>query len=161
MKFSTSLGSSNARPFPDYSPRKPSVTDTDFVHHISTTIKQRRAEPFRRILKPFESKFRPDHLIWVLMSIRDDYKLVLDFFDWARLRRDPSLESLCIVVHIAVASKDLRMAHRLVFEFWEKPHLDVGNSFDRFTERLGVYNKVGGNEYAKGVRLGRKDRVRG
>lgn len=27
--------------------------------------------------------------------------------------------------------------------------------------RLGVYNKVGGNEYAKGVRLGRKDRVRG
>ena len=85
VKFSTSLGSSNARPFPDYSPRKPSVTDTDFVHHISTTIKQRRAEPFRRILKPFESKFRPDHLIWVLMNIRDDYKLVLDFFNWARL----------------------------------------------------------------------------
>ena len=41
-----------------------------------------------------------------------------------------------MVVQIAVASKDLRMAHRLVFEFWEKSHLDVGNSFDRFTERL-------------------------
>ncbi|KAG5091386.1 hypothetical protein JHK82_050164 [Glycine max] len=77
------------------------MPDTDFVHHISTTIKQCCAEPLRRILKPFESKFKPDHLIW-----------------------------------IAVASKDLRMAHRLVFEFWEKSHLDVGNSFDRFTERL-------------------------
>ncbi|KOM28209.1 hypothetical protein LR48_Vigan511s003200 [Vigna angularis] len=136
VKFSSSLGLSNARPFPDYSPRKPSVKDTDFVHHISTTVKQRRSEPLRRILKPFEAKFKPDHFIWVLMNIKDDYKLVLDFFNWTRLRRDPSLEALCIVVHIAVASKDLRTAHRLVFEFWEKPHLDVGNSFAEFTERL-------------------------
>ncbi|XP_061365224.1 pentatricopeptide repeat-containing protein At1g05670, mitochondrial [Gastrolobium bilobum] len=135
---SSSLGSSSTstRPFPDYSPRKPAIRDTELVHHISTAIKQRRSEPLRRILKPYESKFRPDHLIWVLMDIKNDYKLVLDFFNWARSRRETTLEALCIVVQIAVASKDLKIAHRLIFEFWAKPHLDVSHSFAHFTERL-------------------------
>ncbi|KAF7809217.1 glutathione S-transferase U17-like [Senna tora] len=59
--------------FPDYSPKKPAIKDTELVHHISTTIKLRRSEPLRRVLKPYESKFKPDHLIWVLMDIKNDY----------------------------------------------------------------------------------------
>ncbi|XP_020975911.1 pentatricopeptide repeat-containing protein At1g05670, mitochondrial [Arachis ipaensis] len=130
------FGPSNPRPFPDYSLKKPTVTDTHFVHRISTTIKQRRSEPLRRILKPYESKFKPDHFIWVLMDIKNDYNLVLDFFNWARLRRDPSLEALCIVLQISVAARDLRMAQRLVSEFWGRPRLNAHQVFDVFTERL-------------------------
>lgn len=70
------------------------------------------------------------------MSIKNDYKLVLDFFDWACLRREPSLEARCIVVQIATASKDLKMVHGLIREFWEKPNLDVSLSFTNFAEKL-------------------------
>ncbi|KAH7515846.1 hypothetical protein FEM48_Zijuj10G0069500 [Ziziphus jujuba var. spinosa] len=131
-----SSSSTNIRPFPDYSPKKPTIRDAEFVHHISTTIKLRRSESLRRILKSYESKFRPDHLIWIFMSIKHDYKLVLDFFDWACLRREPSLEARCIVVQIATASKDLKMVHGLIREFWEKPNLDVSLSFTNFAEKL-------------------------
>ncbi|KAK0574708.1 hypothetical protein LWI29_027793 [Acer saccharum] len=129
-------GSTNTRPFPDYSPKKPTIRDAELVHQISTAIKLRRYEPLRRVLKPYEVKFRSDHLIWVLMNIRGDYRLVLDFFDWACLRRDPNLESRCIVIQIAAASKDLKTAHYLIRNFWEKPNLDVSLSYAHFVERL-------------------------
>ncbi|MCI03013.1 pentatricopeptide repeat-containing protein mitochondrial-like, partial [Trifolium medium] len=135
--------STTPRPFPDYSPRNPSVTDTDLIRHVTTTIKRRRLEPLRRVLKPYESRFKPSHLIWVLINIKNDYKLVLNFFNWAKSRSHeqqqqlhPTLESLCIVVHIAVASNDVETAKRLVFEFWAKPRLDVLKSFELFTEKL-------------------------
>ncbi|CAK8561566.1 unnamed protein product [Lathyrus sativus] len=132
--------STTPRPFPDYSPRNPSVTDTDLIRHITTTIKRRRLEPFRRVLKPYESRFKPSHFIWVLINIKDDYQLVLNLFNWVKSRSQqqlhPTLESLCIVVHIAVASNDIETAKRLVFEFWATPRLDVSKSFDVFSERL-------------------------
>ncbi|GMY26109.1 pentatricopeptide repeat-containing protein At1g05670, mitochondrial [Fagus crenata] len=141
-------GSTHARPFPDYSPKRPTIRDSEFVHQISTTIKLRRSEPLRRILKPYESKFRPDHLIWVLMNIKNDYKLVLDFFDWVCLRRDPTLEARCIVVQIAVASKDLKLAHELIREFWAKPNLDIGLSYTHFVDRLiYTYKDWGSDPY--------------
>ncbi|KAM7471241.1 hypothetical protein LguiA_009424 [Lonicera macranthoides] len=144
----SSLGSTSARPFPDYSPKKPTIKDSELIYHISTAIKQRRFEPFRRILRPFESRFRQDHLIWVLMSIKSDYKLVLDFFDWSCLRKDPSLEARCIVIQLSVAAKDSKMAHRLIHDFWTKPHLDVTHSFDRFVEKLiYTYKDWGSNPY--------------
>ena len=138
--------STDARPFPDYSPKKPTIRDSEFVYQISTVIKLRRSEPLRRILKPYESKFRPDHLIWVLMDIKNDYKLVLDFFDWVCLRRDPTLEARCIVVQIAVASKDLKLAHELIHEFWAKPNLDIGLSYSHFVDRLIYTYKDWGSE---------------
>lgn len=128
--------SPNSRPFPNYSPKKPTIKDSELVHHISTAIKLRRSEPLLRVLKPYESKFRSDHLIWVLMNIKGDYGLVVDFFEWACLRRDPTLEARCIVVQIAVASKDLKMARKLIHDFWSKPNLDIGLSFGHFVERL-------------------------
>ncbi|KAF2282547.1 hypothetical protein GH714_043755 [Hevea brasiliensis] len=131
-----SSSSINTRPFPDYSPKKPTIKDSELVHQISKAIKLRRSEPLCRILKPYESKFRSDHLIWVLMNIKNDYELVLNFFDWARLLRDPNLEARCIVVQIAVASKDLKMAHELIFDFWSKPNLDISLSFTHFVDRL-------------------------
>lgn len=81
-----------ARPFPDYSPKKSSIRDSELVQHVSTSIKQRYSEHIRRVLKPFESKIKPDHIVWVLMTIKNDYKLVIDFFDWWCQRRDPSIE---------------------------------------------------------------------
>ncbi|KAJ0095118.1 hypothetical protein Patl1_16297 [Pistacia atlantica] len=141
-------GSPNTRPFPDYSPKKPTIRDAEFVHQISTAVKLHRFEPLRRILKPYESKFRPDHVIWVLMNIRSDYKLVLDFFDWACLRKDPNLEVRCIVIQLAVASKDLKTAHWLIHEFWAKPNLDVSLSFTHFVERLiYTYKDWGSNPH--------------
>ncbi|KAG5521081.1 hypothetical protein RHGRI_033590 [Rhododendron griersonianum] len=133
----SSLSSAHSRPFPDYSPKKPTIKDSEFIHQISTTVKHRRAEPLLRVLKPYESRFRPDHLIWVLMKIRGDYRLVLDFFDWVCLRRDPSMESICIVVHIAVAAKDPEKAHGLIRDFWvKKTHLGNSVLFAQFVERL-------------------------
>lgn len=128
--------SANTRPFPNYSPKKPTVKDSELVHQISNAIKLRRSEPVCRVLKPYESKFRSDHLIWVLMNIKGEYRLVLDFFEWACLRRDPTLEARCIVIQIAVASKDLKMAHQLIHDFWSKPDLDIGLSFSYILERL-------------------------
>ena len=93
--------SAGARPFPDYTPRKPTIRDSEVVQGISKTIKQRRFETLRHVLRPFESKFKPDHLIWVLMNIKDDYELVFNFYEWACLHREPSLE--IIAIHIAVA----------------------------------------------------------
>lgn len=133
---SFALGSTNTRPFPDYSPKRPTIRDSEIVHQISTAIKLRCSEPLRHTLKPFESKFRPDHLIWVLMDIRSDYRLVLDFFDWACLRREPNLEARCIVVQISVAAKDLKTAHGLIHDFWAKPNLDASIAFTHFVERL-------------------------
>ncbi|KAG2267262.1 hypothetical protein Bca52824_061817 [Brassica carinata] len=83
--ISSSTVTDTTRPFPDYSPKKPSVRDTELVHQIANVIKLRRAEPLRRSLKPYECKFKTDHLIWVLMKIRSDYALF--FFEWARSRR--------------------------------------------------------------------------
>ncbi|KAK3027862.1 hypothetical protein RJ639_041496 [Escallonia herrerae] len=144
----SSCGSATARPFPDYSPKRPTIRESELVYHVSTTIKQRCCEPLHRILKPFESKFRPDHFIWVLMNIKDDYKLVLDFFDWLCLRRDPSLEARCIVIQIAAAAMDPDMAHRLLRDFWTKPNLDVSLSFARFVEKLiYTYKDWGSNSY--------------
>lgn len=131
-----SSGSTTARPFPDYSPKKPTIKDSELIYHISTTIKLRRTEPLHRILKPYESKFRPDHLIWVLMNIKNDYKLVLDFFDWACLRRDPTLQARCIVVQVAVASGDLKKAHGLIGDVCSKPNLETSIWFIRFAEQL-------------------------
>ncbi|KAE8716504.1 hypothetical protein F3Y22_tig00110114pilonHSYRG00148 [Hibiscus syriacus] len=74
--------------------------------------------------------------MWVLMTIKDDYGLVLDFFEWACLRRDPTFEARCIIVQIAVASKDLKMAHQLIHDFWSKPDLDIRLAFSCFLERL-------------------------
>ncbi|CAJ2668757.1 unnamed protein product [Trifolium pratense] len=135
--------STTPRPFPDYSPRNPSVvTDTHLIRHVTTTIKRRRLEPLRRVLKPYESRFKPSHLTWVLINIKNDYKLALNFFNWAKSRSHeqqllhPTLESLCIVVHIAVASNDVGTAKRLVYEFWARPRLDVLKYFELFTERL-------------------------
>ncbi|KAL8138209.1 hypothetical protein V2J09_004210 [Rumex salicifolius] len=48
------------------------------------------------------------------MNIKNDYKLVLDLFNWVCMRREPSLEARCIVIHIAVVSKDLNMARKLI-----------------------------------------------
>ncbi|GMN48074.1 hypothetical protein TIFTF001_017245 [Ficus carica] len=141
-----SASSTNTRPFPDYSPKKPTIKDAELVHHITTTIKLRRSEPLRRVLKPYESKFRSDHLIWTLMNIRNDYDLVLDFFDWACVRREPTLEARCIIVQIATASKDLKMAHRLILDFWKKPNLDISLSFTHFLERLTYTYKDWGSD---------------
>ncbi|KAL6192428.1 hypothetical protein ACLB2K_033516 [Fragaria x ananassa] len=141
-----SSGSTDMRPFPDYSPKRPTIKDAELVHGISTTIKLRRFEPLRRILKHYESKFRSDHLIWVLMNIKSDYKLVLDLFDWACLRRDPTLEARCIVVHIAAASNDLKTAHGLIRDFWAKPKLDVSLSCTHFSDRLIYTYKDWGSE---------------
>ncbi|KAL3577729.1 hypothetical protein D5086_019233, partial [Populus alba] len=138
--------SSNTRPFPNYSPKKPTILDAQLVHQISNAIKLRHSEPLRHILKSYESKFRSDHLIWVLMNIRHDYKLALDFFDWACLRRDPNLEARCIIVQIAVASKDLKLAHDLICDFWEKPNLDFDVSFTHFVDRLIYTYKQWGSD---------------
>lgn len=109
--------STNSRPFPDYSPRKPTIRDSELVQYISSSITQRRSEKLGHVLRPFESKFRPDHIIWVLMRVKNDYKLVLDFYKWAYLHREPSLEVRGIVIHLAVASSDSEMAHSLIYEF--------------------------------------------
>ncbi|WZZ44288.1 hypothetical protein YC2023_040547 [Brassica napus] len=82
--LSSSTITDTTRPFPDYSPKKPSVRDTELVHQIANVIKLRRTEPLRRSLKPYECKFKTDHLVWVLMKI---------FFEWARSRRDSTLEA--------------------------------------------------------------------
>lgn len=143
LSFSTLT---DTRPFPDYSPKKASVRDTEFVHQITNVIKLRRAEPLRRSLKPYECKFKTDHLIWVLMKIKCDYRLVLDFFDWARSRRDSNLESLCIVIHLAVASKDLKVAQSLISSFWERPKLNVTDSFVQFFDLLVYTYKDWGSD---------------
>ena len=70
------------------------------------------------------------------MNVKNDYRLVLDFFDWSCLRRDPSLEARCIVIQIAVAAKDSAMAHRLMHDYWTNPNLDVDLSFPQFLEKL-------------------------
>ncbi|KAG4109668.1 hypothetical protein ERO13_D13G000560v2, partial [Gossypium hirsutum] len=101
--------SANTRPFPDYSPKKPT---------------------------PYESKFRSNYLIWVLMNIKGEYTLVLDFFEWACLHRDPTLKARCIVFQIDAASKDLKMAHQLIHDFWSKPDLDIDLSFSYILDRL-------------------------
>ncbi|CAL5357988.1 unnamed protein product [Camellia sinensis] len=138
----------SSRPFPDYSPKKPTIRDSELTNQITTTIKQRRSEPLRRVLKPYESKFKPHHLIWVLINIKKDYKLVLDFFDWACLRKNPSIESLCIVIQIAVAARDLKTARRLIWDFLMKPNLDVSVVFAHFVERLiYVYKDWGSNPF--------------
>lgn len=126
-RFSSSW-SSGVRSFPDYSSKKPSIKDSEFVHHISTILKQRCSEPLRRILKPIETKFRSDHLIWVLMDIRNDYRLVINLFDWSCIRRCPSLEACCIVIHLAVAANDLNMAQKLFHDFWTRPSTDGSTS---------------------------------
>ncbi|MFQ6642043.1 hypothetical protein Gotur_017129, partial [Gossypium turneri] len=77
--------SANTRPFPDYSPKKPTVKDSEL----------------------------------------GEYTLVLDFFEWACLHRDPTLEARCIVIQIDAASKDLKMAHQLIHDFWSKLDLDI------------------------------------
>ncbi|OMO67803.1 hypothetical protein CCACVL1_20303 [Corchorus capsularis] len=128
--------SSNTRPFPDYSPKKPTIRDSDLVRQISVAIKARRSQPLFCVLKPYQLKFRSDHLIWVLMNIKGDYGLVLDFFEWACLHRGPTLEARCIIVQIVVASKDTEMARQLIHDFWLKPKADVGQSFCRFVECL-------------------------
>ncbi|MBA0786992.1 hypothetical protein Gotri_026708, partial [Gossypium trilobum] len=46
--------------------------------------------------QPYESKFRSNYLIWVLMNIKGEYTLVFDFFEWACLLRDPTLEALLV-----------------------------------------------------------------
>ncbi|TYG63102.1 hypothetical protein ES288_D06G001000v1, partial [Gossypium darwinii] len=107
--------SANTRLFPDYSPKKPTVKDSEL---------------------PYESKFRSNYLIWVLMNIKGKYTLVLDFFEWACLHRDPTLKARCIVIQIDAASKDLKMAHQLIHDFWSKPDLDIGLSFSYILERL-------------------------
>ncbi|KAH7570179.1 hypothetical protein JRO89_XS05G0063000 [Xanthoceras sorbifolium] len=45
------------RPFPDYSPKKPTIRNAELVYQISTAIKLRRYEPLHRVLKPYKSKF--------------------------------------------------------------------------------------------------------
>ncbi|CAF1945463.1 unnamed protein product [Brassica oleracea] len=144
--LSSSTITDTTRPFPDYSPKKPSVRDTELVHQIANVIKLRRAEPLRRSLKPYECKFKTDHLVWVLMKIRSDYSLVLDFFEWARSRRDSTLEGLCIVTHLAVACKDLRVAHSMIRSFWERPKLSVADSFVQFFELLVYTYKDWGSD---------------
>ena len=142
---------STTRNFPNYSPRKPILQDSKLVHRISIAIKQRRSEPLRRVLKPYESKFQDDHLVWVLMSIRNDYILVLNFFEWACLRRDPSLEARCILAQIAIASKDMKMARKLIQDFWVNPNLDVGVSFGHFVEQFivsGILRVSGSSEHS-------------
>ncbi|PPD73960.1 hypothetical protein GOBAR_DD29105 [Gossypium barbadense] len=101
--------SANTRPFPDYSPKKPT---------------------------PYESKFRSNYLIWVLMNIKGEYTLVLDFFEWACLHRDPTLKARCIVFQIDAAFKYLKMAHQLIHDFWSKPDLDIDLSFSYILDRL-------------------------
>lgn len=120
---------SSSRPFPDYSPKKPTIRDSDFVHQISTSIKQRRLEPLPRVLKPFELHFKPDHFIWVLAKIRNDFSLVLGFFDWARARKKLSLEAQCIVAHISIAYKHPETAHSLIRD------LLMGRNLDKFSVR--------------------------
>ncbi|KAL5759641.1 hypothetical protein ACOSQ2_018479 [Xanthoceras sorbifolium] len=61
-------GSTNNRPFPDYSPKKPTIRNAELVYQISTA----KVTPVR---------------------------LVLDFFDWACLCRDPNLESYLSYAH--------------------------------------------------------------
>ncbi|KAB2023194.1 hypothetical protein ES319_D06G000200v1 [Gossypium barbadense] len=117
--------SANTRLFPDYSPKKPTVKDSELVHQISNAIKLRRSEPLSS-----------NYLIWVLMNIKGKYTLVLDFFEWACLHRDPTLKARCIVIQIDAASKDLKMAHQLIHDFWSKPDLDIGLSFSYILERL-------------------------
>ncbi|XP_073020092.1 uncharacterized protein [Primulina eburnea] len=136
FRMLSSFGSTTIRSFPDYSPKKPSIRDSEFVHHISTVIKQRCYEHLRRILKPYESKFRPDHIIWVLMEIKNDYKLVLNFFDWYCIRRDPSFEVCCIIIQIAVAAKDLKLAQKLFHDLLTKSNADGNISFSQFLEKL-------------------------
>ncbi|KAK6922089.1 Pentatricopeptide repeat [Dillenia turbinata] len=131
-----SFFSTDHRPFPDYSPKKPTIRDTELVNRITTVIKQRRSESLRKVLKSYESSFKTDHFIWVLMNIKNDYRLCLDFFDWACLRREPNLESRCIVIQLAVASKDAKMAHELMRDSWEKSSFDACHSFKHFFERL-------------------------
>ncbi|KAJ6771289.1 MITOCHONDRIAL GROUP I INTRON SPLICING FACTOR CCM1 [Salix koriyanagi] len=80
------------------------------------------------------------------MNIRHDYKLVLDFFDWACLRREANLEARCIIVQIAVASKDLKLARDLICAFWTKPNLDFGVSFTHFVDRLIYTYKEWGSD---------------
>lgn len=131
--------------FPDYSSKKPSIRDSEFVHHISTVIKQRCYEHLRRILKPIESKFRPAHTIWVLMEIKNDYRLVLNFFDWSCIRREPSFEVSCIIIQIAVSAKDLKMAQKLFHDLLTKPDADGNISFSQFLEKLIYTNKDWGS----------------
>ncbi|KAB1993041.1 hypothetical protein ES319_D13G000700v1, partial [Gossypium barbadense] len=116
--------SANTRPFPDYSPKKPTVKDSKFVHQISNAIKLRRSEPLS------------NYLIWVLMNIKGEYTLVLDFFEWACLHRDPTLKARCIVFQIDAAFKYLKMAHQLIHDFWSKPDLDIDLSFSYILDRL-------------------------
>ncbi|KAL5826538.1 hypothetical protein ACOSQ4_018335 [Xanthoceras sorbifolium] len=59
-------GSTNNRPFPDYSPKKPTIRNAELVYQISTAIKLRRYEPLHRVLKPYKSKFRSD---WFWISL--------------------------------------------------------------------------------------------
>ena len=134
------------RPFPDYSPRKPTIRDSELVQYISSTIKQRRSETLGHVLKPFESEFRPEHIIWVLMNIKNDYNILLNFYKWVCLRREPSLEVRCIVIHAAVASKDSKTAHDLIYDFWVKPNLDVSDSFSYFVEKLIYTYKEWGSD---------------
>ncbi|KAI3864826.1 hypothetical protein MKW92_019390 [Papaver armeniacum] len=55
------------------------------------------------------------------MKIKYDYSLVFSFFDWARLRKDTTLEA---------------RSHELTYEFWRKPNLDINVSFSNFFEQL-------------------------
>ncbi|KAL6571872.1 hypothetical protein OROHE_002741 [Orobanche hederae] len=148
VRSSSSFEPTGSRSFPDYSPKKPTIKDSEFVHRISTVIKQRCNETFRRILKPFESKFRPDHLIWVLMEVKNDYNLVVNLFEWSGIRRYPSLEARCIFIQIAASSKDLKMAQKLFHEFWTKPNVHGNTSVSQFLEKLiYTYKDWGSNPY--------------
>ncbi|CAH9090217.1 unnamed protein product [Cuscuta epithymum] len=138
----------DSRPFPDYSPKKPSIRDAKLVHQVSNTVKQRRCETLNSTLNPFERNFRSDHFIWVLMNIKNDYKLVLDLYNWWSLRSKPSLEARCVVAHIATSAKDTETSRGLIRGFWVKPSLDINLSFVNFFDMLVyTYKDWGSNPY--------------
>ncbi|KAK8946240.1 hypothetical protein KSP40_PGU013453 [Platanthera guangdongensis] len=104
------------RPFPDYRPKKPSISDAEFVNRITTALKQRRSHHLDRILIPFAPDIRSDHLLWSLSQLRSHPALALSFIQWFRRRRSRfvSGEIQAIAAHLALVSSRFDAARQII-----------------------------------------------
>ncbi|KFK42902.1 hypothetical protein AALP_AA1G053300 [Arabis alpina] len=136
LSFSTLT---DTRPFPDYSPKKASVRDTELVQQITNVIKLRRVEPLKRSLKLYECKFKTDHLIWVLMKIKFDY------WEFPEVGVCWNVASYNIVIHCVCQLGRINEAHRLLLLMELKGYVPDVISYSTVINgycRFGEFDKV-------------------
>ncbi|KAK9098769.1 hypothetical protein Syun_025814 [Stephania yunnanensis] len=77
----------------------------------------------------------------------NDFNLVLNFFNWVRLRKETSVVARCIVIHVSAALRHPKTARDLIRGFWASAGgLDIGNSFRHFVEQLVYTYKDWGSD---------------